>query len=113
MPQDRVLSARIWIAQVGRIPLLLLDSDIAENDRELRYVTDRLYGGDQDHRIKQEILAGIGACVPSAHMSRRVLLGRMRRHPRCFTPTKGMRDSWGWSASGNTSDSRGWMSKRP
>lgn len=60
MPQDRVLSARIWIAQVGRIPLLLLDSDIAENDRELRYVTDRLYGGDQDHRIKQEILAGIG-----------------------------------------------------
>ncbi len=52
--------ARIWIAQVGRIPLLLLDSDIPENDHELRSVTDRLYGGDQEHRIKQEILAGIG-----------------------------------------------------
>lgn len=60
MPQGRLLSARIWVAQVGRIPLLLLDSDIAENDRELRFVTDRLYGGDQDHRIKQEILAGVG-----------------------------------------------------
>ena len=54
------LRARVWIAQVGRIPLLLLDSDIPENDHDLRGVTDRLYGGDQEHRIKQEILAGIG-----------------------------------------------------
>ncbi|MFD4368059.1 alpha-glucan family phosphorylase [Rhodococcus sp. NPDC058521] len=60
MPGGRVLRARIWIANVGRIPLLLLDSDIEQNDAELRGVTDRLYGGDQDHRIKQEILAGIG-----------------------------------------------------
>jgi len=60
MPGDRVLFAQVWIAQVGRVPLLLLDSDIGENDPELRAVTDRLYGGDQDHRIKQEILAGIG-----------------------------------------------------
>ncbi len=60
MPGNRVLRARVWIAQVGRVPLLLLDSDIAENDPEMRGVTDRLYGGDQDHRIKQEILAGIG-----------------------------------------------------
>ena len=60
MPGGRVLRSRVWIAQVGRVPLLLLDSDIAENDPDLRGVTDRLYGGDQDHRIKQEILAGIG-----------------------------------------------------
>ncbi|MCP9620655.1 glycosyltransferase family 1 protein [Nocardia otitidiscaviarum] len=60
MPEGRVLRARVWIAQVGRIPLLLLDSDIADNDAELRAVTDRLYGGDQDHRIKQEMLAGVG-----------------------------------------------------
>ncbi|MFD9665580.1 alpha-glucan family phosphorylase [Rhodococcus sp. NPDC059968] len=60
IPGGRVLRARVWIAQVGRVPLLLLDSDIAENDAEMRGVTDRLYGGDQDHRIKQEILAGIG-----------------------------------------------------
>ena len=60
MPESRVLRARIWIAQVGRIPLLLLDSDIPENDHDMRNVTDRLYGGDQEHRIKQELLAGIG-----------------------------------------------------
>jgi starch phosphorylase len=60
MPEDNQLRARVWVAQVGRIPLLLLDSDIPENDHNLRSVTDRLYGGDQEHRIKQEILAGIG-----------------------------------------------------
>ncbi|MCE7007955.1 alpha-glucan family phosphorylase [Kibdelosporangium philippinense] len=60
MPGGRVLRARIWKANVGRVPLLLLDSDVEENDADLRGVTDRLYGGDQDHRIRQEILAGIG-----------------------------------------------------
>jgi starch phosphorylase len=60
LPDCGRLRARIWVAQVGRVPLLLLDSDIPENEHELRGVTDRLYGGDQDHRIEQEILAGIG-----------------------------------------------------
>ncbi|MGW0516378.1 alpha-glucan family phosphorylase [Crossiella sp. NPDC003009] len=60
MPAGRVLRARIWKAQVGRVPLLLLDSDVEDNDDDLRGVTDRLYGGDQNHRIRQEILAGIG-----------------------------------------------------
>ena len=60
MPDSRTLRARVWIARVGRIPLLLLDSDVPENDHDLRNVTDRLYGGDQGHRIKQELLLGIG-----------------------------------------------------
>ncbi|MDA4106907.1 glycosyltransferase family 1 protein [Mycolicibacterium holsaticum] len=60
IPEGNQLRARVWVAQVGRIPLLLLDSDIPENAHGLRGVTDRLYGGDQEHRIKQEILAGIG-----------------------------------------------------
>jgi starch phosphorylase len=60
LPDSARLWARIWVAQVGRVPLLLLDSDIGENEHSLRGVTDRLYGGDQEHRIKQEILAGIG-----------------------------------------------------
>jgi starch phosphorylase len=55
-----VLRARVWQAAVGRVPLLLLDSDIEENEPELRGVTDRLYGGDQDQRIRQEILVGVG-----------------------------------------------------
>ncbi|MDL9946141.1 alpha-glucan family phosphorylase [Gordonia sp. ABSL11-1] len=60
MPGERTLRAQVWVATVGRIPLLLLDADVPANVEELRGVTDRLYGGDQDHRIKQEILLGIG-----------------------------------------------------
>jgi glycogen phosphorylase len=60
MPAGRTLRARIWKAQVGRVPLLLLDSDLPENEEDLAGVTDRLYGGDADHRIQQEILAGVG-----------------------------------------------------
>ena len=60
LPDSGRLRARIWVAQVGRVPLLLLDSDIPENEHDLRGVTDRLYGGDQEHRMQQEVLAGIG-----------------------------------------------------
>ena len=54
------LVARVWQAQVGRIPLYLLDTDIDDNDTEGRGVTDRLYGGDTEHRLRQEILLGVG-----------------------------------------------------
>ena len=57
----RELYAMIWKAQIGRIPLFLLDSNIPENPREEdRNLTDRLYGGDRRTRIRQEILMGIG-----------------------------------------------------
>jgi starch phosphorylase len=54
------LAAQIWVAQVGRVPLLLLDSYVEENGPDLREVTDRLYGGGTDHRLHQELLLGIG-----------------------------------------------------
>jgi starch phosphorylase len=54
------LAARIWRADVGRVPLYLLDADIDDNDPEARTVTDRLYGGGTEHRIRQEILLGMG-----------------------------------------------------
>nr|WP_202549154.1 glycosyltransferase family 1 protein [Streptomyces sp. SID8352] len=60
LPGGRELRARIWLAQVGRVPLLLLDSDVEENDLGERGVTDRLYGGGSDHRLLQEMLLGMG-----------------------------------------------------
>ncbi|MFJ4685568.1 alpha-glucan family phosphorylase [Streptomyces sp. NPDC088789] len=60
LPGARFLRARIWLAQVGRVPLLLLDSDVEENDLSERGVTDRLYGGGSEHRLLQEMLLGIG-----------------------------------------------------
>ncbi|MEJ7796468.1 MAG: alpha-glucan family phosphorylase, partial [Nocardioides sp.] len=54
------LVARIWVASVGRVPLLLLDTDVEENPDHFREVTDRLYGGTGEHRLRQELLLGIG-----------------------------------------------------
>jgi starch phosphorylase len=56
----RTLHAQVWRADVGRTPLYLLDSDIDDNEPDIRQVTDRLYGGDVEHRLQQEILLGMG-----------------------------------------------------
>lgn len=56
----RKLYARIWKAAIGRINLYLLDTDFDANSDQDRYITHNLYGGDQENRLKQEILLGIG-----------------------------------------------------
>jgi len=60
LPGGRVLRAHVWKAQVGRVPLLLLDSDVHDNDDAVRGITDRLYGGTGELRLQQEMLLGIG-----------------------------------------------------
>ena len=52
--------AQIWRADIGRVSLYLLDTDVAQNRPEHRHITDRLYGGDNEHRLRQEIVLGIG-----------------------------------------------------
>jgi starch phosphorylase len=54
------LVAQVWKADVGRVPLYFLDADVEDNPDDIRSVTDRLYGGDVEHRLRQEILLGIG-----------------------------------------------------
>lgn len=56
----RKISARVWKAQVGRVPLYLLDTNVRENSPDDRRVTGALYGGDRELRIRQEIVLGIG-----------------------------------------------------
>jgi starch phosphorylase len=51
---------RVWRADVGRIALYLLDTNLAGNPPEVAQVTNRLYGGDEQHRLRQEIVLGIG-----------------------------------------------------
>jgi len=60
LPGGRVLHAHVWVAAVGRVPLLLLDSNVPGNDEAARKVTDRLYGGGGEHRLQQELLLGVG-----------------------------------------------------
>ncbi|MEW6542093.1 MAG: alpha-glucan family phosphorylase [Nitrospirota bacterium] len=57
---DRTVAALIWQIRVGRVLLYLLDTDVSENDPADRELSARLYGGDQEVRLRQEILLGIG-----------------------------------------------------
>lgn len=57
---DRVVTCQVWKADVGRIPLYLLDSNVLENAPTDQTITDTLYGGDEEMRIRQEIILGVG-----------------------------------------------------
>ena len=57
---DVAVTVKVWRADVGRVRLYLLDTNVPSNPPEAIAVTDRLYGGDEEHRLRQEIVLGIG-----------------------------------------------------
>jgi starch phosphorylase len=57
---ERKVRIGVWRAQVGRVPLFLLDTDLEANPPDLRSITDRLYVPEPDRRLRQEIVLGIG-----------------------------------------------------
>ncbi len=57
---DREISAQVWVAEVGRVPLVLLDTDIPQNDAADRPITSMLYTPGRELRLAQEIVLGIG-----------------------------------------------------
>jgi starch phosphorylase len=57
---DREVRARLWVAQVGHVSVYLLDTNVPGNSDADRDITFRLYGGDESHRIRQEMVLGIG-----------------------------------------------------
>ncbi len=58
--RGREVFAQAWLAQIGRVSLYLLDTNVAENDEIDRLITGHLYGGDTETRIVQEKILGIG-----------------------------------------------------
>jgi len=58
--RGRAVRARVWRADVGRVRLYLLDTNVAENEPTDRLVTGHLYGGDRETRLVQEMMLGIG-----------------------------------------------------
>lgn len=60
---ERLIYAQVWKVAVGRISLYLLDTNINENSEADRTLTHQLYGGDNEHRLKQEMLLGIGGML--------------------------------------------------
>lgn len=57
---DRTVTCQIWRTEVGRVPLYLLDSNVLENAPHDQGITDTLYGGDDEMRIRQELILGVG-----------------------------------------------------
>jgi glycogen phosphorylase len=56
----RVIYAKLWKVSVGRVNIYLIDTDCDKNSSQDRWLTARLYGGDQETRIQQEVFLGIG-----------------------------------------------------
>ncbi len=65
----RSLTVKVWKAQVGRVPLYLLDTNIPENSPEDQNITDQLYGGGEEMRLQQEIVLGIGGLYALSAMN--------------------------------------------
>jgi phosphorylase/glycogen(starch) synthase len=76
----RLITAKIWKLMVGRIPLYLMDTDIEQNNEEDRALTHHLYGGDREHRLKQELLLGFGGIR---------LIKKLNLHPQVYHSNEG------------------------
>ncbi|GHT40903.1 alpha-glucan phosphorylase [Bacteroidia bacterium] len=62
------VKAHVWAVNVGRVKLYLLDTDLPQNSEWDRSITAQLYGGDNEHRLKQEYLLGIGGIMLLNHL---------------------------------------------
>jgi len=87
----RTVRAQVWRAQVGRVPLYLLDTNIAGNRRDDQDITDTLYGGDIEMRVKQEIVLGIGGMRALAAMGIRPMVFHMNEGHSAFAALERIR----------------------
>jgi starch phosphorylase len=78
--ENRVITIHIWKIQVGRVPLYLLDTNVPTNSAADRAITGKLYGGDREMRLQQEIVLGIGGVRA---------LGRLGLRPAVFHMNEG------------------------
>jgi starch phosphorylase len=76
----RSVRAWLWKLQVGRVPLYLLDTDHPDNSPEDRRITDKLYGGDHEARVRQEIMLGMGGVIA---------LHKLNLHPTIYHMNEG------------------------
>lgn len=78
---ERTVYAKIWEAKVGHIKLYLLDTDVPENTADDREITNSLYGGSREIRLKQEIVLGIGGT--------RFILEKLKLNPAVYHLNEG------------------------
>jgi starch phosphorylase len=80
----RKVSAKIWEAKIGRLSLYLLDANIDQNSKEDKTITDELYGGDLEMRIKQEVLLGIGGVRALRALGKKITVYHMNEGHSAF-----------------------------
>lgn len=96
----RTVVAQIWRAQVGRIPLYLLDTNVKANSQADQDITDQLYGGDREMRLKQEIILGVGGMRALAALGIEPLVCHMNEGHSAFLALERIRQMmtrWGLS----------------
>ncbi|HYB50861.1 MAG TPA: alpha-glucan family phosphorylase [Burkholderiaceae bacterium] len=81
---DRTLKVKLWNVRVGHVRLLLLDTDLPANAESDRHVTHRLYGGDREVRILQEIVLGMGGVRALATLGMRPTVWHMNEGHAAF-----------------------------
>jgi glucan phosphorylase len=99
--------AKVWKMAVGRVNLILLDSDVEVNNPEDRELTSRLYGGDSRLRIRQELVLGVGG-VRAIRAASTISTRGTRSSPRW------KRSAGGWNATATRSMTRSavWPARR-
>ncbi len=88
----RKVNARILEVQVGRVPLYLLDADLEQNNPADRQLTARLYTSDQDLRISQEMLLGIGGVRALRHLGYNPVVWHMNEGHSAFLTIQRIRE---------------------
>jgi starch phosphorylase len=88
----RSVALRVWCARVGRVPLYLLDTDFEPNEAADRDLTRRLYGGDRDLRLRQEILLGIGGLRALRALKHRPLVYHLNEGHAAFLALERIRE---------------------
>ncbi len=84
----RIVRAKVWKLQVGRVPLYLLDSDIPENRKRDRVLTRALYQGDHDLRMRQQVLLGVGGVLALAKLKEKVTVWHLNEGHAAFAGLK-------------------------
>ena len=87
----RVVYARVWRADVGVVPLYLLDTDVEANAPDDRHITDRLYGGDIEHRLEQELVLGVGGVRALAAMGHSIEVHHLNEGHAAFVAVERLR----------------------
>ncbi|MCO5297931.1 MAG: alpha-glucan family phosphorylase [Fimbriimonadaceae bacterium] len=88
---DRAVTCQVWRAEVGRVSLFLLDSNVLENAPTDQGITDTLYGGDEEMRIRQEMILGIGGMRALAELGMSPTVCHMNEGHAAFMAVERMR----------------------